>query len=121
LYDEHGKETKMTRTEENIEDHDWIDALEEEVSSLEQQNAELKKLTGHFPNGMGDYELKIIENFNSKSYLINQQAQQIKELKEYPIYHKKECGLVDGMLSKNAHQRMVAHCTCGLDQALKDK
>jgi len=63
---------------------------------------------------------ELLEPFDS-NIKIKALEQQIKELKEYPIYHKKECDLVDGMLSKNAHQRMVAHCTCGLDKALKDK
>ena len=46
---------------------------------LESQLKEVSKLNDSFPNGLGDYEWKIIENFNSKNFRITELESRLKE------------------------------------------
>lgn len=59
----------------------WIQKCDQQFERIK----ELKKLTGHFPDGMGDYEWKIVENFNSKNHLIAEQQKRITQLEEEVI------------------------------------
>ena len=56
--------------------------MEQQNKGLIEENEKLKKLTGEFPNGMGEYEWKIVENFNSKNHLIKTLEAKNKELVE---------------------------------------
>lgn len=54
------------------------------LANAREQIVQLTKLTGNFPNGMGDYEWKIVENYNSKNHVIAQLEKE-KEAKDEEI------------------------------------
>jgi len=47
---------------------------------FQQENERLKGLVKAFPDGMGDYEWKLVENFNSKNHRINELEEETKRL-----------------------------------------
>ncbi len=49
---------------------------------LQKQVEELTKLTGNFPDGMGDYEWKLVENYNSKNHELAELQKQVEDLKD---------------------------------------
>lgn len=50
------------------------------INFIQSQLKEVEKLNGAFPDGLGDYEWKIIENFNAKNFMINELESQNKDL-----------------------------------------
>ena len=63
-----------------IRTRDYVSDLNLCIDQLLDKLKEVEKLNGAFPNGLGNYEWKIIENFNSKNFRITELESEKKAL-----------------------------------------
>ena len=88
------------------------------IDQLESQIKEIEKLNGAFPDGLGDYEWKIIENFNSKNFRIAELEAENNKIKESSsilntIGKDTPCPACN---NKMVYKPRLYHCThCGSD------